>query len=321
MLSKNYTDFLKNKKNLLAFSSGLDSTALFFMLIENSINFDIAIVNYNLRKEAINELNYARELAQKFNKKIFIKDVNCNFNNFEANARKIRYEFFEEIIKQNSYQTLLMAHQLNDKFEWFLMQLSKGAGLVELLGLKAIVKKENYTILRPLLEFSKDELKNFLDKKNIKYFIDFSNFDTKYKRNYFRDKFANQLIKEFESGIKKSFNYLEIDEKLLNEDSILLNQEEFFILKNLNDEIKNIRNIDKILKKLGLLMSKAQRDEIIKTKDCVISGNIAISYTEDKIYIAPYYKIKLEKKFKEECRIKKIPPKVRGYLKSINFIP
>ena len=74
MLSKKYTVILENSNNLLAFSSGVDSTALFFILIDSKIDFDIAIVNYNLREESNNELNYAKELAKKFNKKIFIKD-------------------------------------------------------------------------------------------------------------------------------------------------------------------------------------------------------------------------------------------------------
>ena len=40
---------IKNQKNLLAFSAGVDSTALFFLLLEQNIPFDIAIVNYNIR--------------------------------------------------------------------------------------------------------------------------------------------------------------------------------------------------------------------------------------------------------------------------------
>ncbi len=319
MLSKKYTVILKNSNNLLAFSSGVDSTALFFILLKNRIDFDIAIVNYNLRKESNSELNYAKELAKKFNKKIFIKDVKVDFNNFEANAREIRYKFFKEIIKENSYKNLITAHQLNDKLEWFLMQLTKGAGLVELFGLKDIIKKENYIIIRPLLKYSKYELKKFLDERDIKYFIDNSNFNYKYKRNYFRGEFANRLIDEFKSGIKNSFDYLEVDVKSLEEESVVFQKYNFFILKNLTNEVKNIRAIDKILKQLGVLISKSQRDEILKTKDCVISGIIAISYFNDKIYIAPYLKIKLDKKFKEWCRVKRIPPKVRGYLKSISF--
>ena len=53
--------------------------------------------------------------------------------------------------------------------------------------------------------------RTYLDHKNIKYFFDESNDDEKYKRNYFRHNFSNALLEEYESGILKSFNYLEKD--------------------------------------------------------------------------------------------------------------
>ena len=59
---------IKNQKNLLAFSAGIDSSALFFLLIEKDIPFDIAIVNYNLRAQSNDEVSYAKELAKKYNK-------------------------------------------------------------------------------------------------------------------------------------------------------------------------------------------------------------------------------------------------------------
>ncbi|NLN13488.1 MAG: tRNA lysidine(34) synthetase TilS, partial [Arcobacter skirrowii] len=41
---------IKSSKNLLAFSAGVDSTALFFLLLNSNIPFDIAIVDYNIRE-------------------------------------------------------------------------------------------------------------------------------------------------------------------------------------------------------------------------------------------------------------------------------
>ena len=67
MLEQNSLKVLKNKKNLLAFSGGVDSTALFFLLQDQKIVFDIAIVNYNLREKAKEEVLYAKELAKKYN--------------------------------------------------------------------------------------------------------------------------------------------------------------------------------------------------------------------------------------------------------------
>ena len=56
---------IQNQKNLLAFSAGVDSSALFFLLLEQNIPFDIAIVNYNLRVQSKDEVFYAKNLASK----------------------------------------------------------------------------------------------------------------------------------------------------------------------------------------------------------------------------------------------------------------
>ena len=143
---------IRNQKNLLAFSAGVDSTALFFLLLKQNIPFDIAIVDYNLRVQSKEEISYAKELALKYNKKIFVKDIKLESDsNFEKTARDIRYKFFEKIISENSYENLITAHQLNDKLEWFMMQLSKGAGLVELIGFNEFEQKETYKIYKTWL--------------------------------------------------------------------------------------------------------------------------------------------------------------------------
>ena len=89
-----------------------------------------------------------------------------------------------------------------------MMQLSKGAGLVELIGFNEYEQKENYKIYKPLLNITKDELENYLKTNHHKYFIDESNFDEKYKRNYFRHNFSNKFLEEF---IIKSQEHLYID--------------------------------------------------------------------------------------------------------------
>lgn len=314
---------IKSSKNLLAFSAGVDSTALFFLLLNSNIPFDIAIVDYNIREQSKEEVAHAKNLAKKFNKKIYIKDIFLeNLSNFEKQARDARYNFFEEIIKKNSYDFLITAHQLNDKFEWFLMQLSKGAGLIELLGMSEIEDKEFYKIYRPLLNFSKDELISYLENKNIKYFVDESNIDEKYKRNYFRNSFSNSFLKEFKEGVKSSFNFLHNDLNSLNIDFYPIKKiEELEIFKNQNDNNLNLRVIDKSLKKRGILISSLQREEIIKQKELTIAHKINIAITENYIFIAPKIKINMPKDFKEKCRVKKLPKNIREYIfiKNIDF--
>ena len=307
---------IKNQRNLLAFSSGVDSSALFFLLLEQNIPFDIAIVNYNIRTQSLDEVAYAKELASKYNKQIFIKDIKLESNsNFEKIARDIRYSFFEEIILNAKYENLITAHQLNDKLEWFLMQLTKGAGLYELIGFNEFEQKENYKIYKPLLNITKDELENYLKTNNHKYFIDQSNYDEKYKRNYFRHNFSDKLLSDFKDGIKNSFKYLQND---LNSLNIQLNPikeiEELEIFLNQKDDNLNIRFIDISLKKRGILLSKAQRDEILKQKELTISHKVNISILEKYIWIAPVSNMVLDKKFKELSRIKRIPKNMRAYI-------
>lgn len=307
---------IKESKNLLAFSAGVDSSALFFLLLKQNIPFDIAIVNYNVRVQSKDEVNYAKELALKYNKQIFIKEVKLETtSNFEKTARDIRYKFFEEIIDENSYEILITAHQLNDKLEWFLMQFTKGAGLVELIGFNEFEQKENYKVYKPLLEITKEELENFLKQENIKYFIDNSNFDEKYKRNYFRHNFSDKLLSEYTNGIKKSFKYLQNDINSLNiEITPIKTFNELEIYQNQKDNNLNIRIIDNSLKKRGFLLSSAQRKEIIKQKEITISHKINITLNEDFIWICPKIEINIDKKFKEFYRINKIPKNIRNYI-------
>ena len=297
--------------NLLAFSSGVDSTALFFYLLEKNIPFDIVTVNYHTRDTSDLETEYAKELATKYNKKIFIKD--CFLDKFsEKSARDCRYKFFEEIIKKENYQTLILAHQLNDRFEWFLMQFSKGAGLNELIAMDEFEKRDFYTIWRPFYNISRDEIIDYLKKLNVKYFIDKSNFDEKYKRNFIRHNFSNEFIKLFKDGVKRSFEYLQKDKEIFNK-PFVQNKDLYFFEKS-NPHI-DIKTADKIIKKLGVLLTAKQRQEILDTSfSCVIQGKIAIDNNEKQIFISPYIKTKLPKDFKEKMRIKKIPPKVRGYI-------
>jgi tRNA(Ile)-lysidine synthase len=311
---------LSKTKNLLAFSGGVDSTALFFMLEDFGIKFDIAIVDYGTRKQSKDEVNYAKTLSKQYNKKCFTKKFPKDIKFSEKKARDFRYEFFQNIILEQNYDILLTAHQLNDKFEWFLMQISKGAGLVELIGLQEFEKKQNYSIFRPLLGYSKQQLQDYLDKKQIKYFIDKTNFDTKYKRNYFRQKYSDMFLQEFETGVRKSFGYLQKDKDSLLKNISVFTKEKLKIYDiDTNDENIIIKIIDKELKNRGILITKATRDEIIRQKNITISDKISISIQQNKIYIAPKCQTPMTKKFKETCRKNNIPKNIRSYLFEIGF--
>ena len=313
MLTLDTTHF-KEKKNLLAFSAGVDSSALFFLLLEHGIPFDIALVNYGTRLESATEEEHAKILAKKYNKRCYTTRAPAFSTHFEANARTFRYNFFDTLIEEYGYDTLLTAHQLNDQLEWLFMRLSKGAGLSELIGLEAVDIRNSYTLIRPLLEYSKEELLDYLETNNHPYFIDNSNSNEKYERNRFRKAFSDPLISQFGEGIKRSFKYLREDKQALESGfEPLLIEKQLHIIQ-LKQPVSKVKAADLTLKKLGYLLSSAQRKEIGKEKSLVIGGEWAVEIRGDLLYIAPYVTTDMPKKFKELCRIKKIPAKIRAYL-------
>jgi tRNA(Ile)-lysidine synthase len=198
--------------------------------------------------------------------------------------------------------------------EWFLMRFTKGAGIFELIGLKEISKRKDYTIVRPLLNVSKKELLNYLEQKNLPYFIDKSNDSDHYERNRFRKNFSNQLIEEYQEGIKRSFQYLKEDKEALEEGTKEIFHHKEFYLLSYTKNYQIIRLVDKYLKKLGYLLSSAQREELKKESSMVFGGDWAVEIQKNRIFIAPYKTTPMPKQFKEQCRILKIPQKVRAYI-------
>jgi len=305
---------LKAKKNLLAFSAGIDSSALFFLLIENNIPFDIALVNYGIRENSDKEEAHAHNLAKQYTLTCHSIKAPKYESHFEQNARNFRYDFFEKLIEEHGYNNLLTAHQLNDQVEWLLMRLTKGAGVSELIGLEAVSEHKSYTLIRPLLAYSKEELLQYLKENDHPYFIDESNSDEKYERNRFRKAFSDSLVAEFKEGLKRSFKYLQNDKDILKEKFETYYSDKKLRIIKINDHQIKSKAVDLALKSLGYLLSASQRQEIAKETSLVIGGEWAIEMQDDLLFISPYLKIDMPKKFKELCRVKKIPSKIRPYL-------
>jgi len=298
----------------LAFSAGIDSSALFFILLEYEIPFDIAIVEYGVRAEGREETLHAKLLAKQYGLQCYTAKAPLFQTHFEQQARDFRYTFFEKIIKEHSYDTLLTAHQLNDQIEWLLMRLSKGAGTSELLGMDPITQREDYTLVRPLLAYSKEELLDYLTAHKYPYFIDKSNQDETYERNRFRKQFADPLIQAHAAGIKRSLHYLRRDKIRLEEGFETVMQTKHLRIIRLHKPHAKAKAADIALKALGYLLSAAQRTEIEKESTLVIGGKWAISQYASLLYIAPYCNTKMPKSFKEQCRTLDIPAKIRPYL-------
>ena len=308
------TSHFSPKKNLLAFSAGIDSSALFFLLIEHNVPFDIAIVDYGVRAQSKREVAHAQRLAEQYGLTCHTVAAPVFESHFESKARAFRYAWLESLITEHGYETLITAHQLNDQLEWFLMRLSRGAGVSELIGMTPIQLREGYTLVRPLLSVPKSELLAYLTEHNHPYFIDESNKDNRHERNRFRHEFSDPLIERYGEGIRRSFAYLAHDKELLQSGIQLLYREKELYVFHLDTPELAARAADQALKKLGYLLSAPQRREIMEYTSLVIADRWAVARTDTHLWIAPRRTITMPKPFKERCRTLGIPPNIRPYL-------
>ncbi len=314
MLNAEVLAQLQGRKNLLAFSAGGDSTALFFVLRDADIDFDIALVNYHTRLQSDAEADYAEQLGTEYGKQCYIHHAAVSASNFEHEARHARYAFFESLIAQHGYDNLITAHQLDDRLEWMMMQLCKGAGVTELVGMTSIEPKKGYVLVRPLLQTTKQELVDFLKHGGHRWFEDESNADESYRRNFFRRNITQPMLERYPDGIKKSFVYLDEDLKEYDGSVEAGCIDELWWFQTPVRRSDTVRSVDKALKRAGFLMRQGDRERLKQEDTVVVGRRFVVSINPRYTFIAPYLKRSLEKPFKEECRALKIDPKLRPYL-------
>ena len=112
-----------SQKYIVACSGGPDSMALLDMLRNHNFNIIVAMVNYKTRLESDDEEILVKNYCQKYNIKCYTTtfDEKCE-RNFEAVARKFRYNFFSEIYFKENASGLFVAHHKDDVIETYLLK-------------------------------------------------------------------------------------------------------------------------------------------------------------------------------------------------------
>ncbi len=196
-------------KIVVGVSTGSDSMALLFYLIHNYKDTIIcAHINHNVREQSNIEEKYLEKFCLD-NNVIFekMKIETYKENNFENEARKIRYKFYEDILNKYSSSYLFLAHHADDLMETILMKIVRGSNINGYAGIKKISKMKNYYIVRPLLDYTKEEILAYAKKNNIKFYEDITNNDTSYTRNRFRANIIPILKKEDKNVHRKFIKY------------------------------------------------------------------------------------------------------------------
>lgn len=240
--------FVKKEDRIaVGVSGGADSMLLLWGLIDKQkqigFHFEVINVNHHLRgKDSDNDSKFVEEFCKK--RKIDYKIIDVDVKKLkkdqkltiEESARLARYDAFKDVMKKDKLNKLFLAHHKNDQAETILMHIFRGAGISGAVGIK-----NTETVIRPLLNLTKQEILNLAKEHGIDFVQDESNSDNDYSRNYIR----NVIIPQIESVYPKAvenialfgkrcedvLNYVLslIDEKLIDikNDEVFLNQEIF----------------------------------------------------------------------------------------------
>ena len=287
---KKYNLIKNGDKIVIGVSGGPDSICLLHVLnnLKKELNFEIYVahINHMIRKEADEETEYVKKICEDLGIECYIKriDVQKIANNLkrgtEETGRKIRYEFFEEILEKTSSNKIATAHNNNDKIETILMNILRGSGTSGLKGIEG-VRDEKY--IRPLIETSRFDIEKYCVENNLDPKIDKSNNENIYTRNKIRNIVIPYIEKEFNPNIIKTINRLSDVATEENEYLDKITEETFrelLIEDNKKDKIvldlKKFNNIELVIKRRLILytvsvllnstngIEKVNIDDIIK---------------------------------------------------------
>ena len=176
-------------KVLVAVSGGVDSMVLLHLMQQSNLITIVAHCNFKLRgQESDLDAEFVRQAVQtmaftyhekSFNTAAFASD---NGISIQMAARKLRYEWFEELAKQENCEFVAVAHHADDSIETVILNLVKGTGIAGMHGIQPKVGK----IIRPLLNMCRTEIIGYAEQHNLAWREDSSNADIHYERNFIR---------------------------------------------------------------------------------------------------------------------------------------
>lgn len=285
-----YNLIKQNDKIVIGVSGGPDSICLLHILneLKQTLKIEIVVahINHMIRKEAEEETQYVQEFCNKLKIECYIKRINVIEKSnqekigTEEAGRKVRYDFFEEVLQKVGANKIATAHNANDNAETVLMNIFRGSGTS---GLKGIEPIRDGRYIRPIIECERNEIEEYCKFNDLEPKIDKSNFENIYTRNKIRNIIIPQIKSEFNPNIIESLNKL----------STLARQENDFIQRYVEDIMKKELIIEDG-KQLILDLKKFNKlDMVIKNRVILVSIQKVLGNTQgiEKIHIDDIVKL------------------------------
>lgn len=182
------------KRYLVAVSGGADSTVAASLFHDAGLQFAMAHCNFHLRgKDSDRDMLFVKETAEQWHIPLFIREFDTleiqknSGKSVEMVARELRYNWFSEIMAD--FDHLVTAHQASDAAETQLLNLCRGTGLKGLCGIPPV----NGKIIRPMLVFTAQEIRQYAENHHLRYVEDYTNHDERIARNRIRHSVIPQL--------------------------------------------------------------------------------------------------------------------------------
>lgn len=312
----------KTDRIALALSGGVDSIALFHLLVtkyKDTYKELVAFhINHGLREESYVEAEFVEKFVKDYDVKFYKEELEMKNRSRDKHiseemlARELRYATFEKMAKEENITKILTAHHKNDQVENIIMRLLSGRNMDYNLAIDSEVEFRNVVLCRPLLDVLKSDLEQYAAVNNLKYYVDATNFDTDYTRNNIRHNIIPLLNNVNEASFDNLINFAnyyknintvlkskvkrgdyilkrESNKVFLEKDRVLQlsNEEIYFLLKDIL--VKEFRVLNVKQKALFKIISGLRENSGNKSYD--LKNNLKIVSEYSNIYIH-----KIEKK-------------------------
>ncbi len=272
---KKYSLIKEEDNILIGLSGGPDSVFLFhgLVMLREKIKFNLyaAHINHLYRGEdADSDEEFVREICERYSIQLFVKRKNSSILakqdriTEEEAGRKIRYGFFNQILKDINGGYIATAHNKDDQGETLVQRVIRGTGIEGLTGMD--YKLDN--IIRPILNIEKKEIIKVLEKHKLNYCIDKTNDQPIYGRNKIRLELIPYIEEKFNKNLKDTLFRMSENMK---DDYIIINE----AVEKQFKEVLLIQQEDRIELDIEKLMnnSKGLRSRILRNSIEFVKGN------------------------------------------------
>jgi tRNA(Ile)-lysidine synthetase-like protein len=169
-------------KYVAAVSGGVDSMVLLDLLRKiHGVELTVAHFDHGIRPDSSEDRQLVQRICNEYGLPFVYAEGHLGKKASEATARTARYSFLRKVQHDTGAQAIITAHHQDDRIETAILNLLRGTNR---RGLSSLQSSDN--LQRPLLAYTKEELRAYAAEHGIVWREDSTNDDDAYMRNYVR---------------------------------------------------------------------------------------------------------------------------------------